>query len=125
MAYLLDSHALLWFLEGSDLLSRQAAALIENERVPIFVSPASIYELQYKVALKKLRPLPSELRAIVERAGFTELPITMLAAEAAARLPLVLRDPWDRMLAAQSMTSGLILISSDRHIGKLGIQTIW
>lgn len=125
MAYLLDSHALLWFLEGGELLSPAVRLLIENERVPISVSPASIYELRYKSAVKKLRPLPAELRAIVEHSGFMELPITMAAAEAAAHLPLVLRDPWDRMLAAQAITAGLVLISSDRQIDKLGVQTIW
>ncbi|MFN0022888.1 MAG: type II toxin-antitoxin system VapC family toxin [Parvularculaceae bacterium] len=125
MAYLLDSHALLWFLEGSASLSAGVKAIIEADAVPIFVSPASIYELRYKAALKKLRPLPAELRAVIEQAGFVELPITMIAAEAAAHLPQVLRDPWDRMLAAQAITSGYVLMSSDRNIEKLGVQTIW
>ncbi len=125
MAFLLDSHALLWFLEGSASLSADVNAIIESDAVPIFVSPASIYELRYKAALGKLRPLPVELRTIIENAGFAELPITMVAAEAAAQLPQVLRDPWDRMLAAQAITSGYVLISSDRNIAKLGVQTIW
>lgn len=125
MAYILDSHALLWFLEGSELLSPAVCELIEADNIPIFVSPATIYELRYKAALNKLKPLPHELRAIVERAGFAELPITMIAAEVAANLPLALRDPWDRILAAQAITSGYVLISSDRNIAKLGVQTIW
>lgn len=125
MAYLLDSHTLIWFLESATFLSPRVAEILSNETNRVFVSPASIYELGYKAARGKLRPLPHEFRQIIAKTGFEELPISFAAAERAARFPLVLRDPWDRMLAAQAIESGSILATADSHIKKLGVQTIW
>ncbi|MEQ1929289.1 MAG: hypothetical protein ABL957_01990 [Parvularculaceae bacterium] len=53
------------------------------------------------------------------------MPITFAAAEAAARLPLEHRDPWDRILAGQAIDSRSVLVTKDSCIEKLGIQTIW
>lgn len=125
MRYLLDSHALLWFLESADLLSSRVNDILADERNRVFVSPASVYELRYKSARGKLRPLPYELREIIEKIGFEELPITFAAADGAARLPLELRDPWDRILAAQAIDSSSVFVTRDEHVKKLGVQTIW
>jgi PIN domain nuclease of toxin-antitoxin system len=125
MRYLLDSHALLWFLEGGEMLTPRVRAVLSDERNRILVSPASVYELRYKSARGRMRELPYELREIFEQIGFEELPITVAAADAAAQLPLHLRDPWDRMLAAQAIETGSVLVSRDDAIKSLGVQTIW
>ncbi len=125
MSYLLDSHALLWFLENEDLLSPRVAQIVASERNRIFVSPVSVYELRYKAARGKLKPLPKELPDIITRVGFEELPINFAAAEIAAQISLEHRDPWDRLLAAQAIENGSSLISSDRQMSKHGLRTIW
>src|SRR5215208_6107879 len=98
---LLDTHALYWWLTSPHELSRRAYEAIEDPANDAFVSSASIYELTFKVAIGKLR-LAVDLARELTSAGFEQLPLTWEHAYAAAALPLHHRDPWDRLLAAQT-----------------------
>lgn len=113
MNLLLDSHALLWALA---LPAKLQAAAMEAIRAPgnaVFYSPASIWELEIKCARGKLE-LPENWLAAIAPSGFLELPITGIHAQAAARLPWLHQDPFDRMLVAQAQLEELTLVSRDR-----------
>ncbi len=118
MRILLDTHLLLWALAEPEKLSVTTRNRLDVAEV--FVSAASVWEVSIKVALGKLEADPSELLAAIEPAGFELLPITGLHAAAVAALPLLHRDPFDRMLAAQARTEPLILLTNDTVLEQYG-----
>jgi PIN domain nuclease of toxin-antitoxin system len=122
---LLDTHVVLWALQGSSRLSAHMRDCLTNDDITIFVSPVSAYEIIFKTNLGKLPPLPRSFAALVDEAGFTILPVNYGHFEFASRLPLVNRDPWDRILTAQSILDGIPLASCDRQIGVLGPEVVW
>jgi len=115
---LLDTHLLLWALAEPEKLS--ATTRNRLDAAEVFVSAASVWEVSIKVALGKLEADPSELLAAIEPAGFELLPITGLHAAAVAALPLLHRDPFDRMLVAQARTEPLILLTNDTVLEQYG-----
>jgi len=115
---LLDTHLLLWALAEPEKLS--ATTRNRLDAAEVFVSAASVWEVSIKVALGKLEADPSELLAAIEPAGFVLLPITGLHAAAVATLPLLHRDPFDRMLVAQARTEPLILLTNDTVLQQYG-----
>lgn len=125
MAYLLDSHIIVWQLQDPGKFSATVARLLDSDHPDLFVSPVTAYELRYKSARGRLALLPDSLGALAAAAGYEELPVTIAAAEIAARFPLEHRDPWDRLLAGQAIAQGLAIVTADPEIKKLGVQTIW
>jgi PIN domain nuclease of toxin-antitoxin system len=125
MGCLLDTHALLWSLEDSELLPATARQMMMLNAGEIFFSAASVYELEYKSALGKLPPWPKRVSTIAVGAGFSALPISNEDAETAARLPLIVRDPWDRLIAAQALRGGLTVVTRDEAISRLGAAVFW
>ncbi len=120
---LLDTHVLLWALEDSQALSVDARQSIADTRNEVFVSAASIWEMAIKRSLGKLRA-PDKLADTVQEAGFAALPITLAHAEQAGMLPPHHRDPFDRMLVAQALAEGLVLVTDDALIPKYGVRTM-
>ncbi len=118
MRILLDTHLLLWALAEPEKLSATTRNRLDSAEV--FVSAASVWEVSSKVALGKLEADPSELLAAIEPAGFELLPITGLHAAAVAALPLLHRDPFDRILVAQARTEPLILLTNDAVLEQYG-----
>ena len=123
MRLLLDSHTLLWWLEDDrPRLGPQAQALITDAANEVFVSAATIWELAIKRATGKLQT-PADLEAEVRQNGFIALPISFRHAERAGRLPLLHRDPFDRMLVAQAQAENLTLITGDASIARYAVPT--
>lgn len=125
MSCLLDTHALLWSLEDSGLLPLSARRMILQNAGEVFFSAASVYELEYKSALGKLPPWPKRVAGLANSAGFIALPIVVEDAETAARLPLAVRDPWDRLIAAQGLRGGHTVVTRDDSIARLGAAVFW
>lgn len=125
MRLLLDTHTLLWTAEASTRLSRRASDAILNASNDIVVSAVSIYELEFKVATGRLDALPRSLRLVAAEAGFSELSIMPEHADRAARLPLIHRDPWDRIIAAQAIMESMTVVTRDPAIAALGAPTLW
>ena len=124
MRLLLDSHTLLWWWEDDrPRLGPQAQALIADAANEVFVSAATIWELAIKRATGKLQT-PADLEAAVRLSGFIELPVTFRHAERAGRLPLLHRDPFDRMLVAQAQAESLTLITGDASIARYAVPTL-
>lgn len=123
MSYLLDSHVLLWWLEDSPILSRTLRETLAAPRTRVLVSAVSVWEIGIKQALGKLKA-PESVVDTLQDEGFEELAITARHAEAAARLPSLHRDPFDRMLVAQARVDGLVLVTHDEAIQAYDVNTL-
>lgn len=125
--YLLDSHTLLWWCAGDRQLSAKARKAIESD-AEIVVSAASVWEIAIKSQLGKLpkgAAFAKRLPAVLVEQGFTSLPISADHAMRAGWLDGSHRDPFDRMLAAQAMAEGLVVITNDDEIEALGADILW
>jgi PIN domain nuclease of toxin-antitoxin system len=121
LTLLLDTHVLLWAIDGS--LSAETAELIAGSAEPVLASAASIWEIEIKRAQRRLRA-PVDFTHLVDETGFERLPITFEHAVAAARLPLHHRDPFDRMLIAQACAEKATLATSDQQIERYDVATL-
>jgi PIN domain nuclease of toxin-antitoxin system len=128
MRVLLDTHALLWWLDGDRRLSQRGRRLIGNEETTVLVSAASAWEICTKFRLGKLpgaAAVATDMKGCLGSQSFDQLPITIDHAQRAGSLPGPHRDPFDRMLIAQSQAEDLPLITIDPVFGQYGIRTIW
>jgi len=128
MNLLIDTQAILWFLRGDSALSTRAKTLIEDASNRKFVSIASCWEIAIKAGLGKLRlaePVHDLLSRELVRNNFELLPISLEHATAVETLPLHHRDPFDRLLVAQSLGEGLPMVSSDAAMDEYGVQRLW
>jgi PIN domain nuclease of toxin-antitoxin system len=121
---LLDTHTLLWALEGGQRLSERAKTEILKLENEVLVSIASAWEMAIKRSLGKLES-PANLEEAVHDAGFVPRMITFTDCECLNLLPRHHRDPFDRMLVAQAMVDGIPIVTCDELIAQYRIQTIW
>ena len=128
MRFLLDSHAFLWWLDGSANISEAARSVLRVRKNEIFVSLACVWEMAVKTSLGKLRlALPFE-RFMTENLGrntFTLFPVEFRHVLGVASLPFHHRDPFDRLLVAQSIEDEIPVISADTIFDRYGAQRIW
>ncbi len=113
MNLFLDTHVLLWWLDDSSLLSKQARNYIADVDSIIFVSAVVIWEIRIKQAIGKLEITP-DFFSIVQQQGFEILSITAQHVNKVGSLPMHHRDPFDRMLIAQAMEEGLTIMTHDQ-----------
>lgn len=111
MSLLLDTHVVLWWLIDDPNLSGEIKDRLDHDP-DVFVSAATIWEVAIKHTGGKLGG-PPDLPERVRDSGFTTLPISDRHAIAAGRLPLIHRDPFDRMLIAQAGLEGMTLATRD------------
>lgn len=128
MRVLLDTHVLLWWFDGDRRLPKRMQALIANEDTEVFVSAASSWEIATKVRLGKLPTalaIADKLAAAVAEQGFLELAISFEDGQRAGWLAGDHRDPFDRMLAAQSLARDLPIVTGDRAFKAFGARIFW
>ncbi|MGH7089667.1 MAG: type II toxin-antitoxin system VapC family toxin [Stellaceae bacterium] len=128
MRLLLDTHALLWWISGFGMLSQAARAAIGDQANEIVVSAASAWEITTKFRLGKLPgvgAMANDVGASVAGLGFFELPVTLRHAQHAGSLPGPHRDPFDRLLMAQSLLEAMPLVSIDRAFDTYGVTRLW
>ena len=113
--YLLDTHIFLWWLSDSDRLESKIYDIISDMKNEILISSATIWEIAIKEALGKLK-VDVEMSEVIESSGFIELKISASCANATKKLPLIHKDPFDRMLISQAIEKDLTLISADSYI---------
>ena len=123
MNLLLDTHALLWWLDDNPTLSAEARDAIADGRNLVFVSAVAIWEIRIKQALGKLQ-LPANFREVLDTQAFDELPLTVDHAHRLAELPPLHRDPFDRMLVAQAIAERLTIVTCDPDIARYRVRTI-
>ncbi len=128
MKYLLDTHTLLWWLDGDKRLSAEARSCIANPENAVQVSAASAWEIATKVRIGKLPgavEVAERFVSVVREQDFGLLSITAEHARQAGLFPGDHRDPFDRMLIAQSQLEGLVLISKERLFDQFGVRRLW
>jgi len=112
---LLDTHLLLWAAARSARLPREARELLQDENNDVYYSAASIWEIAIKSSLRRkdFRVDLTQLLATLPEMGLVELPVTAAHAAGVTRLPPIHRDPFDRLLIAQSIVEPLTLLTND------------
>ena len=128
MKILLDTHAFLWFVEGSNKLSQTANSLFTDTNHELFLSIASMWEMQIKVSIGKLKLGASILEIVTNQMEINDVQILAVELEhiwQLDNLPLHHKDPFDRMLIAQAITENIPIMSIDNVFGKYSVQTIW
>jgi PIN domain nuclease of toxin-antitoxin system len=126
--FLLDTHVLLWWLLNDHRLSERAVQVIGNPGNTIFVSSASAWEISTKTRLGKLsgaEQIAHDLPELLRKARMEVLPIGLNHALLAGNLPNDHRDPFDRMLAAQTIVENLSLVTSDKVFADFSLKIIW
>jgi PIN domain nuclease of toxin-antitoxin system len=123
MRLLLDTHVWLWWRTTPEKLNRRAKGLFETGRAEFFLSAASAWEMAIKMKRGQLQ-LPEPLETLLVRRlredQIEELPVTLQQAALTAALPDLHRDPFDRLLIAQSRCEGLTLLTADENILQYG-----
>ena len=122
MRLLVDTHLLLWAAASSRQLPRGARALMEDPANEVYYSAASIWEIAIKSALRRkdFRVDVPALLAALPRMGFVELPVTGAHAARVVQLANIHRDPFDRLLVAQSVVEPLTLLTNDALLARYG-----
>jgi PIN domain nuclease of toxin-antitoxin system len=113
MRLLLDSHVVLWAMTWPERLRESTRQAIISPRNDVFISAASLWELNLKVAKGKL-VLPDDFVETLARQNFNELPVRWDHTQSMPQLPAIHTDPFDRLLLAQAHTDGLTFVTSDR-----------
>ncbi|MEO6149108.1 MAG: type II toxin-antitoxin system VapC family toxin [Mucilaginibacter sp.] len=127
MDVIIDTHALIWFLEGADRLSFKAKEIIEKKQNKRYVCVASIWEITIKSSLGKLnfKPSPTEIEKILFINDIKVLGIKIDHLTVLQILPHHHRDPFDRLLIAQAISEDLSIISADQHFKPYPAVIIW
>lgn len=127
MRVLIDTHVLIWWLDGGNRLSSQVRNVFRDPDSTILVSAASAWEIAIKSATGKIDagPLIDGFENEIQQEGFVELPILARHAVRAGLLSGPHKDPFDRMLAAQALTENVPLISRDAHFDSYAVRRIW
>jgi PIN domain nuclease of toxin-antitoxin system len=121
-ALLLDSNVMIWLDQDPQRIPSQVMLQIESARL-VFLSAVTAWELSIKQALGALT-LHRPISDFVHSYGLTELPVTIRHGEAIKNLPLHHRDPFDRLLVAQAIVEGLVLVTGDRHLLRYGVPIL-
>ena len=127
MRYLLDTHVLLWFFDDVEKLSKTAFEAIVDPSSEIFVSIASAWELSIKLRLGKLS-FDGGVRNFfhtIEDNGFDLLTIEDEYVNLVETLPLIHRDPFDRMLVSTAATENMSIITADTNIHQYDVDCVW
>jgi PIN domain nuclease of toxin-antitoxin system len=121
VSLLLDTHVVLWWLMDDPALDGGFKDRLDHDP-DVYVSAATVWEVASKQSLGKLGPV--DLPELVRDSGFRPLPIAAGHGIVAGRLPLIHRDPFDRMLIAQARVEGLTLATRDASIQKYDLNIL-
>lgn len=128
MRALLDTHALIWWFSDDPSLPLTVRAIIADTDHTLLVSAASAWELAIKYQLGKFRKvadLVSDFSGRINREGFQLLPISAEHGIRAGLLPGLHKDPFDRMLIAQSQAENVPILSNETVFDSYGVRRLW
>ena len=128
MRLLLDTHVFLQLCEDPGSLPQKAREATRGSGNEVYLSIASPWEMQIKVALRKLHlaaPPRDLVQFEIDRGAITLLPISLMHVDELSRLPSIHRDPFDRILIAQARCEGLRLVSGDSRIHQYPVDCLW
>jgi PIN domain nuclease of toxin-antitoxin system len=121
---LLDTHAALWWLSDDARIGANAVAQLVDDGNSVLLSAAVVWEVAIKTSLGKLAAPPAFAQTLVD-AGALPLSVSIEHAERVAGLPWHHRDPFDRVLVAQSLVEGAVVVTHDSAIGDYGVPVVW
>jgi PIN domain nuclease of toxin-antitoxin system len=121
---LLDTHALIWWMADAPELSDRARSAIAERSNEVMVSIASLWEIVIKRALGKLE-FPEDVETTLAVEGFGLLPIGLGHLRALESLPALHRGPFDRMVVAQALADGFVMVSGDPAVARYGAPILW
>ncbi len=128
MTHLLDAHTLIWSQDDPNRLGATAGAVLQNRASVLGVGIETLWEIGIKVSLGKLK-LAKPYRQWVDTAiadlGLAILPVGLDHVERQTTLPFHHRDPFDRLLAAQSLVENLPVVSNDTVFDLYGVPRVW
>ncbi|MEX8548232.1 MAG: type II toxin-antitoxin system VapC family toxin [Mucilaginibacter sp.] len=127
MRFLIDTHVLIWFINGDELLPERAISDVKNINNECFISIASIWEIAIKVSLNKLE-LKSEFDKIIDFLTDLDieiLPITFEHIQILNTLEYHHKDPFDRMIISQAISEQLTIITKDENFIKYQVMVKW
>ena len=125
--YLLDTHTALWFFGGNVAMSSVADGIIRNRTNRIYLSVVSAWELTIKISIGKLR-FPGDAEVflqIAQRNDIIVLPIEASHLTVLKDLPMIHRDPFDRLLITTALSENMTLITADENIAQYNVPQIW
>ena len=128
MKLLLDTHVFIWWDSEPARLSSQALALCQDRANTVLLSVASVWEMQIKLQLGKLKlslPLAEVIESQERINNIEVLPIILAHVLALQNLPAHHKDPFDRLLIAQANVEGAVLISGDPILAKYPVKLLW
>jgi PIN domain nuclease of toxin-antitoxin system len=127
MKILLDTHTFLWWDSDPERLSKAALELCGDSKNSLFLSAASVWEMQIKIQLGKLKiDLPlSDLILQQEINGVEILPVHVSHVFEISNLPAHHKDPFDRLLIAQVRVEGMVFVSADPVIAQYPVKVVW
>jgi PIN domain nuclease of toxin-antitoxin system len=127
MNNLLDTHTLIWFINGDNDLSNKAKIEIEVNAPDNYVSIASVWEIAIKISVGKLK-LKTSFEDFINKIGinsFQILPISPFDALTVSTLPFYHRDPFDRIIIAQAKNNNLQVITKDTIFAHYDVSIFW
>jgi len=127
MTYLLDTHTFLWLLRAPDMLPARVRAIASDPTVTVVLSLATPWEMAIKTNLGKLdaAEILRDFERLVVSGGYSMLGTTPAQVIRGGLLPLHHRDPFDRLIAAQSIELGVPVVSVDPVFDLYGVKRIW
>jgi len=125
--YLLDTHAIIWYLDDSAKLSAASRGIIDNPENSIFICSVSLWEIAIKVSLHKLElgMTLEQLLSSIASTDFTVLQIEDAYIKSLLELPLIHKDPFDRLIIATALYEHMTIVSVDENIHQYDITCIW
>jgi PIN domain nuclease of toxin-antitoxin system len=128
MRLLIDSHALIWYVDQDQLLSSASHAAMADPSNELLLSAGSLWEIAIKIGLGKLvltQPYRLWMTQALKDLGIRVLPITVEYADAQASLPKHHGDPFDRLIVAQAIVERVSIVSADASMDAYGITRLW
>ncbi len=127
MNLLLDTHAFIWFINGSRELPKNVAAEIKSLDNNCYISIASLWEISIKTSIGKLK-LKSRFNHISKFLADNEieiLPLTFEHLQKLTRLKYHHRDPFDRVIISQALTENITVVTKDTEFKQYGVKILW
>lgn len=123
MNLILDTHIILWWLDNNEKLPEKYFRLITDSNNICFISSAVIWEISIKSGLGKLE-IPGNFTEILQQEGFSELPVSWEHAAMVRQLPFHHKDPFDRLIIAQTIIEDFTLLTVDKIIPEYGVKIL-
>ena len=128
MKILLDTHTFLWFVEGNSNISSTARSMIEDEENQRFLSVASLWEMAIKVSMNRLTLQTSLTSLVMQQVYGNAIEVLEIRPEhldVLAKMPFHHKDPFDRLIIAQSIAESIAVISKDSEFREYPVALLW